>query len=84
MAPEQTAVDPVCKSFPGILSYPTMVMLSGRKTPRFATLLSSHKAQYFSFTDSTLLILLRLCGKNSQKPSYIYSLGDRYFLQITY
>lgn len=90
---EKKAVDPSVNEslLPAILSYPTVLITLSRKPPLLTTLLSSCKAQYFSFTDSLLLISLPLCGKNSsfssfqpdQKSNYIYLLGDRCFLQIT-
>ena len=49
-----------------------MGTLLSRKTPLFVALLSSHKAHYFSFTDSIFLISLLSCGKN---PSF-QSEGD--------
>lgn len=92
-AREKKAVDPSVNEslLPAILSYPTVLITLSRKPPLLTTLLSSCKAQYFSFTDSLLLISLPLCGKNSsfssfqpdQKSNYIYLLGDRCFLQIT-
>lgn len=63
---EHTAVKPGVNEspLPRILSYPTVGALLSRKTPLFATLLSSHKAQYFSFPDSFLLISLLSYGTN--------------------
>lgn len=49
----------------GILSYPATVTPSSRKIPLLVTLLSSHQAQYFNFTDSIWLLSLLSCGRNS-------------------
>ena len=63
----QTSVDLViCEPLLPRILYPTMVLLSSRKTPLLPNGLPSHKAQCFNFpTDSILLISLLLHGKNS-------------------
>lgn len=60
-----TAVDSEPVFFSECFLTPTMVTPSSRKTPLFATFLSSHQAQYFSFTDSIWLISLLSCDRNS-------------------
>lgn len=64
-----------------ILSYPTMVTTWSRKTALFATLLSSQKAQYFSLTNSILLISLLLCGETSslQPEGHMWSLETKLY-----